>query len=280
MRVRKPAVAGYFYEADPGELRRRIEWAIGHELGPKSMHVNVGGSSALGAVTPHAGYIYSGPTAAWSYAALNYFGKPDTVIIVGPNHYGLGAPLAIYAEGIWETPLGSVEIDAELAKLLMDLDKDLENDPAAFSKEHSVEVQVPFIQFFWGGAKIVPIIVWRQTKSVSVALGKAIAKAVDKAGKRIYFIASSDLNHYEPHEITLEKDEKVIDAVLRLDVDAFFSAIERYDVSVCGIAPIAAIIVAASELGYTARLLSHTTSGDTSGDKTFTVGYASILVFR
>ena len=280
MRVRKPAVAGYFYESDPGELRRRIEWAISHELGPKGTTVGVGGSAALGAVTPHAGYIYSGPTAAWSYAALNSFGRPDTVIIVGPNHYGLGSPLAIYAKGAWETPLGRVEIDEEVAGELMKLYRDLEDDPHAFSKEHSVEVQVPFIQYFWPGVRIVPIIVWRQTKSASTELGRAIARVLEKSNKRIYFIASSDLNHYEPHEITIEKDEKVIDAVLRLDVDGFFAAMERYDVSVCGIAPIAAIIVAARELGYSAKLLSHTTSGDTSGDRTFTVGYASILMFR
>jgi AmmeMemoRadiSam system protein B len=281
MRVRKPAVAGYFYESDGERLLQQLEWAVKHELGPKALQLPKLGAEALGGVAPHAGYMYSGPVAAWIYSALAGFGKPDVFIVVGPNHYGIGAPVAVMKSGVWETPLGRIEIDSDLAERIMSHYKEVEDDPHAFSKEHSVEVQIPFIQYYFKDVKIVPIVIWRQTPSTARELGRAIAKAVKGYGKKVYVIASSDFNHYEPHDVTMKKDDIAISKILQLDEAGLFEVASKFDISICGIGPIAALIVAAKELGYSnVTLLKHATSGDTSGYRDETVGYASVIFYR
>lgn len=281
MCVRRPAVAGYFYESSRDDLVEQIEWAIRHEIGPKTPQLSPLGSDSLGGVVPHAGYIYSGPVAAWMYSALAGYGKPDTVVIIGPNHYGIGAPVAIMRSCVWETPMGRVEVDTELAERIMSVYREVEHDPAAFSKEHSIEVQIPFIQYYFGDVKIVPIVLWRQTLSTARALGKAIAAAIRDYKKKVYVLASSDFNHYEPHDVTARKDDMAISKILRLDEAGLFEVASKFDVSICGIGPIGAVIVAAKEGGYTnVALLKHATSGDTSGYKDETVGYASIIFYR
>ncbi|MGC8542831.1 MAG: AmmeMemoRadiSam system protein B [Vulcanisaeta sp.] len=283
-RIRKPAVAGYFYEADRDKLVEQIEWSIKHSLGPGQLikQPREGYRAVPIVIVPHAGYIYSGPVAAMSFAEIYRFHNPKTFIIVGPNHYGVGSPVAIYPDGVWETPLGSLEVDSEIANELMKRVKSLEPDVYAFTQEHSLEVQLPFIQYIFGNnVKIVPIALWRQTKDVARDLGNAIADVIasHELGSVVY-VASSDWNHYEPHEITTEKDMKAIDPVLRLDEDSFFDTIERYDVSACGYGAIATAIVAAKKLGVkNVVLLRHATSGDTSGYTLETVGYASIAFY-
>jgi Predicted dioxygenase len=138
MRVRKPAVAGYFYESDREELLQQLDWAVKHELGAKALQLPKLGADVLGGVAPHAGYMYSGPVATWIYSALAGFGKPDVFVVVGPNHYGIGAPVAIMKSGVWETPLGRVEIDRELAERIVSRYKELEDDAHALFYEHSV----------------------------------------------------------------------------------------------------------------------------------------------
>ncbi|MEZ0248448.1 MAG: AmmeMemoRadiSam system protein B [Thermoproteus sp.] len=278
-RIRKPAVAGYFYESERQPLLDRIKWSISHELGPGAELLGAEGSRALGAVAPHAGYMYSGPVAAWAYAALRGYGRPDTVIVMGPNHYGVGAPVAIMKSGVWETPLGSLEVDEEVAGMLASEYRALEDDFYAFSKEHSIEVHLPLIQYFFGDVKIVPIALWRQTPSTAKELGAALAKIIPRLDKKVYIIASSDLNHYEHHDITMKKDELAISEILKGDVDKFFDVVFKYDISACGIGPIGALMKAASTLGFKAKLLKHATSGDTSGYREETVGYASILFY-
>lgn len=278
-KVRRPAVAGYFYEAEREALLERIKWAVRHEVGPGSETLKLEGARALGAVVPHAGYIYSGPVAAWAYAALRSFGAPDSVVIVGPNHYGVGSPVAIMRSGVWETPLGSLSVDEELAEGLIREYKALEDDFYAFSREHSIEVQLPFLQYFFGDVKIVPIALWRQTPSVAKELGSALARVISKHNKKVYVLASSDFNHYEHHEITVKKDEVAIKEIVEGDVDRFFEVLSKYDISACGPGAVGALMRAASELGFKARLLKHATSGDTSGYVEETVGYASILFY-
>jgi hypothetical protein len=219
--------------------------------------------------------------AAWIYSALAGFGKPDVFIVVGPNHYGIGAPVAVMKSGVWETPLGRIEIDSELAERITSYYKEVEDDPYAFSKEHSVEVQIPFIQYYFNDVKFVPIVMWRQTLSTARELGRAIAKAIKDYGKKVYVIASSDFNHYEPHDVTMKKDDIAISKILQLDEAGLFEVASKFDISICGIGPIAALIVAAKELGYSnVALLKHATSGDTSGYKDETVGYASVIFYR
>ncbi|MEZ0320239.1 MAG: AmmeMemoRadiSam system protein B [Pyrobaculum sp.] len=281
MRIRRPAVAGYFYEESKEKLIERIEWAIKHELGPKAPQLPKLGAEVLGGVVPHAGYMYSGPVAAWIYSALAGFGKPDVFVVVGPNHYGVGAPVAIMKSGAWETPLGRVEIDEKMASLIMSHYRDVEEDFSAFAREHSIEVQLPFIQYFFGDVKFVPIVMWRQTLSASRELGKALATAVKEYGGRVYILASSDFNHYEPHDVTVRKDDMAISRILKLDEAGLFEVASKFDISICGIGPIGTVIVVAKELGFTnVTLLKHATSGDTSGYKEETVGYASILFYR
>ncbi|MEM0463433.1 AmmeMemoRadiSam system protein B [Pyrobaculum sp.] len=281
MRVRKPAVAGYFYPAEKEELVKQIEWSIKHELGPKALQMPKLGEKALGGVVPHAGYMYSGPVAAWLYSALAGYGKPDVIIIIGPNHYGIGAPVAVMKSGVWETPLGRVEVDGALAELIMRHYKGVEDDFYAFSKEHSVEVQIPFIQYYFGDVRIVPIVVWRQTLSTSRELGKAVATAIREYGRDVYVLASSDFNHYEPHEVTVQKDDMAISKILKVDEAGLFEVASKFDISICGLGPIGALIVIAKELDFgNVTLLKHATSGDTSGYKDETVGYASILFHR
>lgn len=276
MRVRKPAVAGYFYPSDREELLQQIEWAIRHELGPKVPQLPKLGADALGGVAPHAGYIYSGPVAAWLYSALAGYGKPDVVVVVGPNHYGVGAPVAVAKSGVWETPLGRVEVDQRLASRL-----GVEEDPHAFSREHSIEVQLPFIQYYFGDVTFVPIAMWRQTPSAARELGKALARVVREDGRKIYIVASSDFNHYEPHDVTMKKDDMAIGRILELDEGGLFEVASKFNISMCGVGPVATLITAARELGYgEVSLLRHATSGDTSGYMDETVGYASLLFYR
>ncbi len=284
MSVRKPAVAGLFYEGTREGLIRQIEWAIKHPLGPgrlerkKEEDVN----AVIAVVSPHAGYIYSGPIAAMAFAEIYKYENPKTFIIIGPNHHGIGAPIAIYPRGYWETPLGTVEVDEEIVEELVKKVPYLEKDPTAFIQEHSLEVQLPFIQYIFGNdVKIVPVVLMRQTKEVARDLGSAIADIIASRGPgNVVLVASSDWNHYEPHEVTVNKDMRAIDPVLRLDLDGFYEAIQRYDVSVCGFGAIGTAIETARRLSAKkARLLKHATSGDTSGYTLETVGYAAIAFY-
>ncbi len=279
--VRNPAVAGSFYEGSRDRLIEQLKWAISHELGPAStMGSREEASYVLSVIVPHAGYMYSGPIAAHAYVEIGKYAKPSTFIIVGPNHYGIGSPAAIMTNGEWETPLGRVAIDSELANEIKRLAR-LDEDPVAFEREHSLEVQVPFIQYLFPNAKIVPIVLWNQTLDMARRLGKAIAEAVGDRGGDVVLVASSDLNHYEPHEITVDKDMRVLEHVLNMDEEAFYRAMERYDVSVCGYGAIMAAIVYSKAKGASfAKLLKHATSGDTSGYVLETVGYASVAFYK
>lgn len=279
---RKPAVAGYFYEGSRDELLERIRWSINHELGPRREVGERKHGELLSLVVPHAGYVYSGPVAAHAYVELRTYGRSDSLVIIGPNHYGFGAPIAIYDRGEWETPLGVSPVDSDLAQAIIRLcRREVEPDLHAFGREHSVEVQLPFIQYFLGDVPIVPITMWRQTLSSSRALGIAISKAAEELGKRVVVISSSDLNHYEPHEITVEKDMRVIGKVLELDEEGLLEEVNKFNVSVCGPGPIVASIVFSKSRGCNAvELLKHATSGDTSGYTAETVGYAAIAFYR
>ncbi|NPB00626.1 MAG: AmmeMemoRadiSam system protein B [Crenarchaeota archaeon] len=294
MKIREPAVAGAFYEGTREGLIRQIEWCIMHPLGPgttrKEKEPDVTAVPIV--ISPHAGYIFSGPIAAHSYVELNTYERPRTVIIAGPNHYGIGAPVAIMVEGVWRTPLGEVEIDTEIARELMRYCKILEPDWYAFMREHSLEVQLPFLQYFYNNSfKIVPICMFYQGIDAAEELGRAIARVISaREPGEIVYVASTDWNHYEPHEVTVKKDLKAIERVLELDLKGFYRVISEYSISVCGYGPVGASIVAARELGVKkVRLLKHATSGDVIkvypelyGDLVYSdevVGYASIAFY-
>jgi AmmeMemoRadiSam system protein B len=205
----------------------------------------------------------------------------DTFIIMGPNHTGNGKPFSIMTEGAWETPLGRAEIDSQLGKQILARSKNLEEDVVAHLYEHSIEVQVPFLQYFKRDIKIVPILLSHSMIAVHKEIGREIADAIRESKTEAVIIASSDMTHYESQKSAGRKDSQAIEAILQLDEDELVGRIRRQSISMCGYAPAVAMITAAKELGATrAKLIKYQTSGDATGDYTSVVGYAGITVTR
>lgn len=278
MRLRRPAVAGIFYPSDSDELKASIEESFLHRIGPKKKSPSVEAiSERVVLVSPHAGYMYSGPVAAHGYYACSYLKSVELVVIAGPNHYGIGSGVATVREGVWETPLGKVEVDGNSAKRLVESSGIIDFDDSAHMREHSIEVQIPFLQYIFGSKfKILPISMMLQDMSTAIDVGKAIANCVKD--KKFLLIASSDFTHYEAHEIASRKDSETIKAILQMDVPKLYNVIENLNVTMCGYGPVAAMITAAKELNITnGKLLKYATSGDITGDYSSVVGYASIL---
>jgi AmmeMemoRadiSam system protein B len=277
MKVRKPAVSGMFYAGTTRALEEQIEWCYRHELGPGAIpQVNSKGLRQIVAiVAPHAGYYYSGPIAAHAYKELANDGIFDTAVIIGPNHTGYGYPVSLWAGASWNTPLGQVKINKKLAQGL--LGEAIKADETAHIHEHSIEVQLPWLQYLYKKVKIVPITMLAQDIETARKVGRAIAQA----GDNLIIIASSDFTHYEPHSVAMEKDSSVIEAIVALDEDELYKRCERLDCTMCGYGPVASAIVAAKEMkAKRASLLKYATSGDTSGDFSQVVGYSSIVIKR
>jgi AmmeMemoRadiSam system protein B len=277
LEVRRPAVAGQFYEADPTRLRRSIEECFLHPLGPQKIPpAPKTDEEIVGLVSPHAGYIYSGPIAAHGYYYASSLSTPELVVILGPNHWGVGSGVATVSGGIWRTPLGDLEVSAEDAKALVKVSGIVDFSEEAHRREHSIEVQLPFLQYIFDSKfKILPISMLFQDRETAVEVGHAIAEIVK--GRRCLIIASSDLTHYESQKEAERKDAAFINATLSLDVVKLYSVIQRLDISACGYGPVAALMTAANDLSLKkAELLKYATSGDVTGDKSSVVGYASI----
>lgn len=265
--VRNPAAAGYFYPGTKAALQKDVERYLLKT--PDKIR-------AIGVMSPHAGYPYSGAVAG---AVLSSVELKDTCIIMGPNHTGDGKPFSIMTGGTWKMPLGDCEIDAGLAKSILGDSDYLEEDSLAHSREHSVEVQIPFLQVLKGRVKIVPIVLSDAGVEVYRSIGKSIAKAL-KGECAATIIASSDLTHYEPQDAAVRKDKKAMDAVLNLDEAALLEAIREYDISMCGYAPTCVMLAAAKELGATkAKMIKYSTSGEATGDYSAVVGYGGIVVY-
>ncbi len=265
--IRNPVVAGQFYPAPASQLRVMIEGMV-DEKGEKE--------EVIGLVSPHAGYPYSGPVAGATISRVRF---KDTFIIMGPSHTGMGKPFSIMTEGTWITPLGDVEIDSELSKQILAGSKYLEDDYLAHLHEHSVEVQLPFLQYFKPDIRIVPIVLAYADIDVCREIGRAIAGAVKDAGKGVVLIASGDMTHYEPQESARRKDTQGIEAILALNEDELFKRARELDISMCALVPAATLISAAKELGAAgAELVRYQTSGDTTGDYSSVVGYAGIII--
>jgi len=262
--MRSPAVAGQFYPRHPEELREALKAAFSGASGSETLPIR-------GAVVPHAGYIYSGAVAAEVYARLP---KRDTFVLIGPNHHGLGLPVALSRDS-WMTPLGVAECDTELADLLTG--SIIEVDESAHLYEHSLEVQIPFLQARFGDFKILPICMGLQDEGTAVEVGEAVGKAAEKLGRECTVIASSDFSHYEPQEDARRKDARVIEAILRMDVSSSYEIVYGLNLTACGYGPISAAITASKILGAeTGKLLRYSTSGDVIGDFSQVVGYGAI----
>lgn len=277
MRVRRPAVSGVFYAGTAGALRAQIDWCYTHELGPGTLpQVNdEGPENIVAIVVPHAGYQYSGPIAAHAYRELARDGVIDTAIILGPNHTGYGRPVSMSTEAVWRTPLGDAEVDGAVADRL--LGEAIRADETAHKDEHSIEVQLPWLQHLYGDIRVVPIAMMAQDIETARAVGRAIA-LLDNTP---LVIASSDFSHYEPHSIATEKDSSVIEAIVALDEEELYARCHRLNCTMCGYGPVAAAIVAAKEMGATtATLQKYATSGETGGDFSRVVGYGSLVMRR
>ncbi len=250
-----------------------------HRLGPGRLPEEGEGSDISAIVAPHAGFIYSGASAAHAYLALAEQDKPDTVIVIGPNHTGRGTPISVMGEGFWKTPLGLVPLDTELAERIVDTSGVARFDDTAFTLEHSIEVQLPFLQFIYPEFKLVPICMGIQDLDASRDLGRAIHESI--RGESVIIIASSDLNHMEPKEVSNRKDRYVLDAIEAMDEAMLQDAVKREDISTCGYGPVSATLFA-SKLGgaKSAEILSYYTSGDITGDNRPVVGYASAKITR
>lgn len=265
--VRQPAVAGQFYTGDGAKLKRQLQLLMGKGEAKKK---------AIGVIAPHAGYMYSGAVAGALYSTVEV---PDTVVILGPNHHGRGSRAALYPAGKWITPLGDISINERLPELLLGNCPLLEEDVSAHQYEHSLEVQVPFIQFARPDATIVPICLGFGDYASCRSLGTALAKSITEFGKEVLMVASSDMSHYEPADVARKKDELALREVLALNPEGLYKVVRSRGISMCGIIPAAVMLVAAIELGATkSELVRYATSGDVSGDYDQVVGYAAVVV--
>jgi AmmeMemoRadiSam system protein B len=281
LKIRRPVQAGSFYSGTAESLKKQIEECFEHKLGPgKKPTVQKGPRKIVGLVCPHAGYMYSGPVAAHSYYNLAIDGKPDTVVVFGPNHTGEGSGFAVVKEGIWRTPLGDVQIDEAVAHEILRKSEIVDVDDSAHIHEHSIEVQLPFLQYLYDSAfKFVPICFLMQDLESCREVGQAVAEALK--GKNAVIIASTDMTHYEPHETAEKKDKKALVALEKLDEGEFYSTIERYYITACGYGPVVALATAAKLLGAKkGQVLCYKTSGDITGDYSAVVGYASVVITK
>ncbi|HVB28229.1 MAG TPA: AmmeMemoRadiSam system protein B [Terriglobia bacterium] len=269
--VRSPAVAGRFYPHKREALEREVDRYLEPES-PDEKAID----TAIGCMVPHAGYLYSGHVAGAVYRLLPPCSR---YVILGPNHWGRGAPLAVMSAGDWLTPLGQIPLDTELAHHIREKCRLLTEDAAAHSGEHSIEVQLPFLQRQSGKFTFVPVAIAMADYASLELLGRAVADAIQRSTEPVLIIASSDMNHYEPDAITREKDNKAIGKILELDPVGLWDVLRSEDISMCGYAPTIAMLTASKELGAReARLVKHATSADTGGDKDSVVGYAGIIV--
>jgi len=266
--VRRPAVAGYFYPRKADELRSTIKGMVD----PRAKK-----EKARAVVSPHAGIIYSGPVAGAVYSSVVL---PELFVILGPSHRGQRSVFAIMEKGSWQTPLGEVPIDPTLAEGLLRRSSLVRVEDSAHEEEHSLEVQLPFIQFLRSGFSIVPLCVSPVADYAALEeLGRCLAGAVRESGKDVLIVASTDMSHYVTRETARKKDTLAIERIVALDARGLYEVVQEEDISMCGFQPTTAAILAAKELGAgRADLIRYMTSGEASGDFDQVVGYAGLRV--
>ncbi|MFA5098576.1 MAG: AmmeMemoRadiSam system protein B [Candidatus Margulisiibacteriota bacterium] len=268
--LRAPAVAGMFYPASSRPLKSQIEAFMEGAPARKA--------EAIACMLPHAGYMYSGNVAVKTLSRITVKNK---VILIGPNHTGTGSSFSIVTKGAWETPLGKTEIDTVLASRLLKTSTLLKEDESAHEREHSLEVELPLLQYFNPAVSIVPIAVMSSEVQDLKNTGSLIGETIKEAGlaKEVLIVASSDMTHYEPDRQAREKDRQAIEAICRLDEDRLIERIMTLGITMCGWAPVVIMLTAAKKLGATSAALSlYQTSAETTGDEESVVGYAGITV--
>lgn len=262
-----PAVAGQFYEADPGRLTATVDRMTTEE----TQRVD-----AKGVICPHAGLIYSGAVAGEVYSKVAEY---ETYVLLGPNHTGMGRMMSMMAEGSWTVPTGELSIDTDLAEKVLKHAPQVERDTQAHLYEHSLEVQLPFIIRFAPKAKILPITILSASLDELKSAGKGLAAAIKESARRVLVIASSDMSHFITDEEARKRDRLAIDRILALDPDGLYDVIHKEDISMCGYMPSIMMLSAAKALGAEgAELVRYATSAEVSGDYDRVVGYAGIMI--
>lgn len=291
--IRQPAVAGQFYPSEKDELYELIHRSFTSSIGPgkfpsPSISQSIEEISTVECfIVPHAGYIYSGPVAAHSYkVAFDFFQKFKgeeriIVFIFGPNHYGIGSGVALSGATKWRTPLGDVALASDHVKILASDSRIMDIDDIAHSREHSIEVQVPFLQATAGSliekVSIIPICLMLQDIDTAVEVGGEVFSLIEQMKSPVLVIGSSDFTHYEPHEKASLKDHALLEEVTKLQIPTFYNVLERRNVTACGYGAIATVMHISHKLGKRrGLLLKYATSGDTSGDKSSVVGYSAV----
>jgi AmmeMemoRadiSam system protein B len=267
--LRHPAVAGRFYPADPESLREDVNSYLSTTPAEPKIH-------AIGCMAPHAGYMYSGHVAGTVFSRIEI---PELCVVLCPNHTGVGEPLAIMSDGAWETPLGNVPVDSSFAAELKARFPSLQEDSTAHRAEHAAEVELPFLQLRQANLRFIPIAVGTHRFELLEQLGLTIAETIAAQNEQILIVASSDMNHYESDTITRIKDHQAIERILTLDPQGLYDVVKQQAISMCGISPTVAMLIAAKKLGAkSAELIKYATSGDISGDRDMVVGYAGVLI--
>ena len=267
MSVRPPAVAGTFYAGEAGALRRDVQ-----------SHLSPAGRAepVFGAIVPHAGYVYSGPVAGAVYARITI---PSTAIVLCPNHTGRGAPASLDPSDAWRTPIGDVPVDRRLARRLLELSPSLVMDGLAHAREHSVEVQLPFLQVLRPEVSLVPICLGAPDLDLCREVGRALATLAAEEKDPPLLLASSDMNHYESREIGRRKDSKALARIEALDPEGLFRTVLSENITMCGFLPATALLFAAREAGIcSASVVARRDSGDETGDVSSVVGYAGVIL--
>ena len=267
MSVRPPAVAGLFYPADPESLQRDVRRFLGAKTAP---------ARAFGAIVPHAGYVYSGPVAGAVYARLEI---PGAVVLLCPNHTGRGAAAALDPSEAWRTPLGDVPLARRLADRILELAPAVSEDSRAHAREHSLEVQLPFLKYLRPDVEIVPLCLGEPSLPLCREVGRALARLVGEEKEQPLVLASSDMNHYESRAVGRAKDDLALERVEALDADGLFETVLGRSISMCGFLPATALLVAARSAGASgAEVVARRDSGDETGDDSSVVGYAGVVV--
>ncbi|MBR6037322.1 MAG: AmmeMemoRadiSam system protein B [Candidatus Methanomethylophilaceae archaeon] len=268
--MRFPAVMGRFYPASSDGLRSSVESCFAHPLGPGLPGQEGSGRRIRGAVVPHAGYMASGMNAAHAFRAIKEDGLPEAYVVIGPDHYGTADGTVLCSEE-YATPLGTCKIDVPILEALADV---FEDDPSAHAMEHSIEVEVPFLQYIDPDPKIVPVMMGRQTPREAARLASALRKACE--GRDVVVIASTDLAHYVPKNVAARLDSMVESRVRAMDPDGLYSDVRSYRITMCGYGPVMAAMMFCE--GCQARILSHTDSFDSLGlDRDSVVDYMSAV---
>ncbi len=266
---REPVVAGKFYTADKESLIKEVKEYLSLTTPLEK--------PSLVAMAPHAGYMYSGKIAGMT---LNRANLLDIVILIGPNHTGYGRPISVWDKGKWLFPGGSLEVQSDLAKAIIDSGSMFEKNYDAHLYEHSLEVMLPFLWVINPDIKIVPICVAEHDLNVLVQAGKVLTEVIKSWNKPISVVVSSDMSHFISHEEAKKKDKLAIDAICEIDPEKLYNTVKKYDISMCGVMPMTIALSYAKEVGAkNSELVAYSTSGEVSGDYSYVVGYAGVVIY-